>query len=162
MLPPPRAVGSSAERRTRRRTMDFARCLSSLVIVAVAVSGAACAKREDASAAAAPTPAPAPAPAPVAAVSASAATRPASVDTLFEQLGSTDASVRDAAEAALVEMGDAAAPALQELASNSPNPEVQRRARHALRRIGDAPFFRPTLVTLHLKKAAAGEVYRSL
>lgn len=89
-------------------------------------------------------------------------TRPAQFDALAAQLGSSNAKVRDAAQASIVKLGDAAIPAVEELAAKAEDAEVKARAEAILRQIAAASVTRPTLVTLNFKKAAASDVYAEL
>src|SRR5687767_5724285 len=66
---------------------------------------------------------------------ATPATRPAEFDALAEQLGSPDARTRDAAQAKIVKLGNAALKPVEELAETAADPEVKARAEAILRQI---------------------------
>lgn len=87
--------------------------------------------------------------------------RPAEFDALAEQLGSPDAKTRDAAQAKIVKLGDAAVKPVEKLAAKAEDAEVKLRGGAILRQIA-AGAFKPTLVTLKFNKARAADVYAEL
>lgn len=89
-------------------------------------------------------------------------TRPAEFDALAEQLGSPDAKTRDAAQAKIVKLGQAALDAVKELAENTPDPEVKARAEAILRKFSGPSVTEPTLVSLNFTNARAADVYAEL
>lgn len=81
------------------------------------------------------------------------APRDPAVAALIDKLSSGSYRDRQAAQDELVKLGDAARPALQELARSTGNEEVRTAANAALARIDSGEANGPTLITLHVKDA---------
>lgn len=103
-----------------------------------------------------PTTAPATSPKPLSAADA------AKIDALVAELSGTDWRSREAAQRKLVEMGESARPALQELVERTADAEVRNRAQGALGQLAEGDRTGETRVTLRLLNVPPQEVIAEL
>lgn len=83
-------------------------------------------------------------------------TQPSPED-LIRQLGSDDWRGRESAQQTLIDLGDAAVPALRATTQQTDNDETRLRAAAALLQIDQNNIVRPTLLTLHLHAVSPQE-----
>src|SRR5688572_15923675 len=81
---------------------------------------------------------------------------------LVKQLSSDDWKAREKAQAAIVELGAAAKPVLEQLARDVKEDEARTRLEAAMRQIEENDRVSPTLITLHHKDASPEVVVRDI
>jgi hypothetical protein len=99
----------------------------------------------------------------VAAVCAAQSNQPPDLSKAIAQFSDDDdAAARDAGRRQLLAAGEAAMPALQELADKAIDPADEQRCESLLQQIAADNFPKPTLVSMNLHKVPATEAYEAL
>jgi hypothetical protein len=98
----------------------------------------------------------------LAAISQAAVTPNPPVDQLVQQLGSEKPDDREIAQTQLLNLGDSIRPVVQDAAEHDKDPEVRSRAGAVLAELQDREMYQASLVTVHVKNAAAATVLEQI
>ena len=91
-----------------------------------------------------------------------ATTQSAELEQLIPQLSDNNFQTRESAEKKIIEIGEAAATRMDQLAKETSDPEVRLRAQNILKALERANYNKPTLVTLQFNNAAPAAAFEAL